>query len=137
MAAERSSAFNFSDSNTNALDQHPDMPVYSSTAVQPGHLSRNKTERRRLQGLQRSNTALNNKVKPEAPRTIREKFNIWMINEGGRRLFFTVWIILHLLVAVFGFFNYQLKDNLVGARQIFGVTYRAFPYIDLRTDVYF
>jgi len=48
-----------------------------------------------------------------------------MINEGGRHLFFAVWILLHILVAAFGFFNYELKDNLVNARATFGITYRA------------
>lgn len=122
MAIKRSSGLDFFDSNS-TLHQHPDMPVYNSTGVQPGHLSRNKTERRRLQGLQRSNTTSSNNGKPETPKTFREKFNIWMINEGGRQVFFTVWILLHFLVALFGFFNYQLKDNLVDARQTFGVTY--------------
>lgn len=131
MTTKRSSGLDFSDSNS-TLDQHPDMPVYSSTGVQPGHLSRNKTERRRLQGLQRSKT-LNMNNKPESPRTFREKFHVWMINEGGRRVFFTVWILLHILVALFGFFNYQLKDNLVNARKTFGITYRASPYFDSRT----
>lgn len=46
-----------------------------------------------------------------------------MINEGGRQIFFGVWIFLHLLVAVFGFFHYQLKDNSEGARAIFGITF--------------
>jgi len=46
-----------------------------------------------------------------------------MINEGGRQLFFGVWIFLHLLVAVFGFLNYQLKDNSVLARAAFGITF--------------
>jgi hypothetical protein len=38
--------------------------------------------------------------------------SVWMINEGGRRLFFFVWIFLHLLVFAFGFVHYQLNDNL-------------------------
>jgi hypothetical protein len=49
-----------------------------------------------------------------------------MINEGGKRLFFFSWIFLHLLVAVFGFLNYQLKDNLTTARAMFGITFNAF-----------
>jgi hypothetical protein len=32
----------------------------------------------------------------------------------------------HLLVAVFGFLNYDLKDNLTDARATFGITYGAF-----------
>jgi NADPH oxidase len=52
-----------------------------------------------------------------------------MINEGGRQLFFGVWIFLHLLVAVFGFLNYQLKDNLVDARATFGVTFSVYLFV--------
>lgn len=125
MATKRSSGLDFSDS-TSSLDQHPDMPIYSNGATQPGHLSRNKTERRRLQGLQRSTTNSSTNSKPDEPKTLRAKFDIWMINEGGRQLFFGVWILLHLLVALFGFFNYQFKDNTVGARATFGITYRAY-----------
>jgi NADPH oxidase len=51
------------------------------------------------------------------------KFDLWMINEGGRQVFFGVWIFLHLLVAAFGFFHYQVKDNLTQARATFGVTF--------------
>lgn len=54
----------------------------------------------------------------------RQKFDLWMINDGGRRMFFGVWILLHLLVAVFGFIHYQLKDNSEGARALFGITFR-------------
>lgn len=55
------------------------------------------------------------------PTTFGQKFNLWMINEGGRQLFFGVWIFLHILVAVFGFFHYQMKDNLNTARSLFGL----------------
>jgi len=59
------------------------------------------------------------------PKTFLATLNIWLINEGGRQLCFGVWIFLHLLVAVFGFINYQLKDNLVTARAAFGITFCA------------
>ena len=116
----RSSGLDFSDGRVPALEQHPDVAVNAS---QPSHLQRNKTERRRLQGLQRSDTMTATKVTPYKPSTMREKWSLWMINEGGRRLFFFVWIFLHLLVGVFGVLHYQLKDNLVGARATFGVTF--------------
>ncbi|KAH9987187.1 NADPH oxidase [Russula vinacea] len=83
----------------------PDMK-YNADAPQPAHLQRNKTERRRLQGLQRFNTTT-------APMT---KWDRWMINEGGKRLFFSAWVLLHLLVA----------DNLTTARATFGITFSAF-----------
>ncbi|PFH48925.1 hypothetical protein AMATHDRAFT_148777 [Amanita thiersii Skay4041] len=46
-----------------------------------------------------------------------------MINEGGRQLFFGVWVFLHLIVAVLGFAHYQIKDNLNTARATFGITF--------------
>jgi NADPH oxidase len=52
-----------------------------------------------------------------------------MINEGGKRLFFSAWILFHMLVIAFGFMNYQLSDDLTGARATFGVTYG--KYLDL------
>jgi hypothetical protein len=129
MAAYRTSGFDFSDNAPNGnLEQHPDL---AANAAQPVHLQRNKTERRRLQGLQRSLTASSMK-KPAEPKTLRERFSIWMINEGGRQLFFGTWIFLHLLVAVFGFINYQLKDNLVDARALFGVTFSGSTSFSLR-----
>jgi hypothetical protein len=125
MSSKRSSGLDFSD-GTSTLDQHPDLPIYSTEDSQPSHLRRNKTERRRLQGLQRSTTNSSTSSGPEKPKNFRQKIDLWMINEGGRHLFFAVWILLHILVATFGFFNYELKDNLVDARATFGITYRAF-----------
>ena len=115
---QRSSGYDFSDGKVPALEQHPDVNVN-----QPGHLQRNKTERRRLQGLQRSNTASSVKVAPYVPRSFREKWDVWMINEGGKRIFFGVWVLLHILVGVLGALHYQLKDNLTGARKNFGITF--------------
>lgn len=119
---KRSSGLDFSDGKVPALEQHPDMSNIA-LAPQASHLQRNKTERRRLQGLQRSNTAVSAKVGPYKPSSWREKWALWMINEGGRRMFFFVWIFLHLLVFVLGTLHYQLKDNLVTARATFGVTF--------------
>jgi NADPH oxidase len=62
---------------------------------------------------------------PVQPKKFKEKWDLWMINEGGRQLFFAVWIFLHLLVAGFGAIHYQLKDNLVNARATYGASYSA------------
>lgn len=125
MGFKRSSTLDFSDGDY-ILEEHPDVVTYYPGDTLPTHLQRNKTERRRLQGLQRSNTTISTISGPAKRATFREKFDVWMINEGGRQLFFGVWIFLHLLVAVFGFVNYQLKDNMNGARHTFGVTYGVF-----------
>ncbi|KAI0074348.1 NADPH oxidase [Panus rudis PR-1116 ss-1] len=114
----RSSGLDFSDGKMPNLDQHPDLRANPGAS----HLQRNKTERRRLQGLQRSNTTSSVRA-PYRPQGWREKWDHWMINEGGRRLFFFVWVFLHLIVTAFGFMHYQLKDNSVGARATFGITF--------------
>ena len=116
---DRSAGFDFTDgtpTSPNNLEQHPDL---AESSVSGTALHRNKTERRRLQGLQKI-------IPPNCPaeeKTLKERLNVWLINEGGRKVFFGVWIFLHLLVAVFGFVHYQLKDNLDDARALFGVTF--------------
>jgi len=122
MPQKRSSGFDFADRPSNdTFEQHPDLvdnQVNGST-----HLQRNHTERRRLQGLQRTLTNVSSHTAPHTQRTFKEKFNVWLINEGGRHIFIWTWIFLHLLVIVFGFMNYQLSDNLVNARASLGITY--------------
>lgn len=136
MPGPRSSGLDFSDGKVPSLEQHPDMDTQG--AVPKSFLQRNKTERRRLQGLQRSNTTTSTTVTPYVPRTFREKWDRWMINEGGRRIFFFVWVFLHLLVAALGTLHYGLKDNLTTARATFGVTFskwKASCNVDLRTMI--
>ncbi|KAI1295280.1 ferric reductase NAD binding domain-containing protein [Xylaria venustula] len=55
--------------------------------------------------------------------TMREKFDKWMINEGYRRFFVFIFILLHAIVFAFGFVNYAVKDSLQIARNTFGPTY--------------
>ncbi|ERT00878.1 NADPH oxidase [Sporothrix schenckii 1099-18] len=55
--------------------------------------------------------------------TNREKFDRWMINEGYRRFFVFVFMLLHGMVFAFGFVNYARKDSLQNARDVFGPTY--------------
>jgi predicted ferric reductase len=120
--ASRSSGLDFSDkTDSTNLEQHPDLPVYAN-GNQPSHLQRNKTEWRRIQGLQRS-TSLKAPKPPVAARTFRQKWDVWMINEGGMKVFFGVWIFLHLLVASLGLVHFLMKDNSVQARKAFGVTF--------------
>lgn len=123
--SNRSSGFDFADRGQQGppLDQHPDLDFNRGNT--PTHLQRNKTERRRLQGLQRSLTTTSSTAKvPFEAKTWKEKYEIWMINDGGRQMFFAVFIFLHLLVGVFGVFHYQMKDNSEGARATFGFTFR-------------
>ena len=121
------SGLDFSDRGRPAhLDQHVDM-ANTYAANEPSHLQRNKTERWRLQGIQRTTTG----VPAPMPKIEgwRQRMNVWMINEGGRRLFFFTYIFLHLLVFIFGVFHYQLKDNLNTARSLFGGGFGAFRFL--------
>jgi hypothetical protein len=121
MASKHFSALDFSDREPEqAFD---DMNSQYLGENQPSHLRRNKTERWRLQGLQQTLATKSMIDVQVQPKTLREKWNIWMINEGGKQLFFAVWIFLHLLVAAFGALNYQLSDNLANARATFGLGY--------------
>ncbi|KAJ7349283.1 NADPH oxidase [Mycena albidolilacea] len=116
--SKRSSGLDFSD-RLPALDAHPDMDKYNP---QKSNLQRNKTERGRLQGLQRSASGAAAK-KPSGPKNFGERVSLWLINEGQRHLFFAVFLFLHLIVSVLGFMHYGLKDNLNNARATFGITF--------------
>jgi hypothetical protein len=112
------------------LDAHPDMVV---TDPRKPNLQRNKTERRRLQGLMRSDSTTNGNRAPAGPMDVKrmsmaERWDAWMVNEGGRQIFFGLWILLHALAFAFAFVNFSLKDNLNGARGTFGVTFSTFPF---------
>ncbi|KAJ6539891.1 ferric reductase NAD binding domain-containing protein [Mycena vulgaris] len=93
-----------------------------SAGKESGHLQRNKTERWRLQGLQKvqSNDIT---AKAALPKGIIQRLNVWMINEGHQRLFFAVFIGLHMIAAVLAWLHYSLKDNLNTARATFGITF--------------
>ncbi|OCH90477.1 NADPH oxidase [Obba rivulosa] len=122
--SKRSSPLDFSDGKMSNLSEHPDVAMdLAINGNAPSHLQRNKTERKRLQGLQRSQTMVSTVSVRREPKTWSEKWGVWMINEGSRRIFFFVWVALHVMVFAMGFMNYQLKDNLVTARHNFGITY--------------
>ena len=124
---KRASSLDFSDGKMPPLSQHPDMAhPFADNGLEPSHLQRNKSERRRLQPLQRTNTTSTVPATPYRPTGWMERFDVWMINEGGKRLFFVFFILLHILVIVFGAFYYGTSDDLVGDRKTFGVTYRAY-----------
>ncbi|KAL0564785.1 hypothetical protein V5O48_017255, partial [Marasmius crinis-equi] len=106
----------------NHLSDHPDLPAH---VHQGAALQRNKTERVRLQGLQRTLSATERAARPNNNLAVDEttlvyRWKRWMINEGGRQLFFGAFILLHLIAGVFGYLHYQLKDNLTQARATFG-----------------
>ncbi|KAJ7244433.1 NADPH oxidase [Mycena haematopus] len=117
MTSKRSSGLDFSDRHSALKDHASDGPT---TAFD----QRNKAERIRIQGIQ---TAVAPKGRlrhdPTRPKTLGEKFGLWLINGGRQRIFFAIFLFLHLLVAVLGFVHYGLKDNLNNARKTFGITF--------------
>lgn len=90
-----------------------------SSSSYSGH----STERSRWPSLTRM--LMSGEVSGDAPRdlTMAERYEIWMVNEGSRRLFVGVFVLLHAMVFAFGFIMYDLKDNLTDARGTFGITY--------------
>jgi NADPH oxidase len=94
------------------------------------HLQRNKTERWRLQGLQKVQSN-DSTAKAQQPKGLIQRLNIWMINEGHRSLFFAVFLGLHLIAAVLAWLHYSLKDNLNTARSTFGITFGTLCWKDL------
>ncbi|KAJ7756067.1 ferric reductase NAD binding domain-containing protein [Mycena maculata] len=88
------------------------------------HLQRNQTERWRLQGVHKvTGNSGGSVAKSTEPKGFVERLNVWMINEGQRHLFFAVFLVLHLVAAILAWLHYSLKDNLVGARAEFGITF--------------
>ena len=112
----------FSDGVQPPLGDNPDADPF----WQPAHPRLYMVEHRRLQGPQRFNTTIPVAKTAYQPQSLLKKWERWVINEGGKHLFFSIWIFLHLVVAIFGFLNYQLKDNFTNARATFGITFGAF-----------
>lgn len=127
MSKKHSSGLDFADRwpsvTINAFEKHPDVEYNQDNGS--SHLQRNRSERKRLQGLQRTLTNVSSHMASRRRRTLRERFNVWLINEGPRQIFFGSWIFLHLLVVGLGLLDYGLSDNLENARATFGITYRA------------
>lgn len=117
----RSSGLDFADRQNpgDSLQQHPDVQVRGGAA----NLQRNKTERRRLQGLMRSDSVKSKDNSNQRNITFMDRFDVWLINGGRAHLLFGTFIFLHLLVAALGFLHYNFKDTSSGARATFGITF--------------
>ncbi|KAJ7706691.1 NADPH oxidase B [Mycena rosella] len=94
-----------------------------SPGKESSHLQRNKTERWRLQGLQKVQSNNDASAKAAQPKSWGHRLNVWMINEGHMNLFFALFLTLHLLAFILAWFHYSLKDNLTTARGTFGATF--------------
>ncbi|KAF2444274.1 hypothetical protein P171DRAFT_361244 [Karstenula rhodostoma CBS 690.94] len=68
---------------------------------------------------------MSGEMSDEKPRELylKEKFDRWMVNEGYRRFFVFTFLILHLMVFGFGMAHYGFKDNSIGSRNMFGITF--------------
>ncbi|KAI9735834.1 MAG: hypothetical protein M1834_001299 [Cirrosporium novae-zelandiae] len=82
-----------------------------------------KSERSRWPPLTRM--LMSGDMSGDSPRELKpfEKLDRWMVNEGYRRLTVFVFMLVHAMIYAFGFMNYDIKDNLTGARATFGITY--------------
>lgn len=95
-----------------------------ASAPAPRHLTRNKTERGRLQGLMQRDhkrrSALSilsvegdPKLQVDDDKDGGEGFwtrvRAYMVNEGSKRIFFGVWLLVHAMVFGFGMCNYSFK----------------------------
>ncbi|KAJ6480710.1 NADPH oxidase [Mycena vitilis] len=99
------------------MDPTTNVPIKGAS-----HLQRNKTERWRLQGLQKVQSN-DSAAKALLPKSFGHKMSVWLINEGHQHLFFAVFLALHLIAAVLAWLHYSLKDNLNTARATFGITF--------------
>lgn len=109
-----------------ATARPPPVPQVTAVVPRPLQLRRNHTESRRLQGLFKKpsdNEGYVDLEKVTADTTWRQRLSHWLINDGARKVFIAVWLLLHMLVFALGFVNYQMSDNLTGARRTFGITY--------------
>ncbi|KAL8699875.1 MAG: hypothetical protein Q9224_001217 [Gallowayella concinna] len=60
---------------------------------------------------------------PPRPLRLVEKIDRWASNDGARVLALLTFGVVHAMVFIFGFLNYQMKDNMDTARATFGVSY--------------
>ena len=111
-------------------DEKPRYPDYPNESAD--HLDRSPSfmdekqsvpERARLPPLTRMLMSGEMSGEPRRDLTLKEKFDVWMVNEGYRRLFVVVFALVHVMIFAFAFLNFDLKDNLSGARTTFGITY--------------
>lgn len=100
-----------------------DYPQEGNFQAERSSVSTSPTERARWPPLTRM--LMSGEMNGEPPRnlTAKEKFDVWMVNEGHRRLFVGVFAIAHLMVFGFAFLNFHLKDSLSGPRATFGMTF--------------
>ncbi|KAF2751829.1 hypothetical protein M011DRAFT_394486 [Sporormia fimetaria CBS 119925] len=88
-----------------------------------GYSSLTGRERSRWPPLTRM--LMSGEMSDEKPRELflKEKIDRWMVNEGYRRLFVFVFLVLHIMVFVFGMVHYGFTERSVGPRENFGLTF--------------
>ena len=113
---------NFNAGNGSSNDNAPPrLAVYPK----PLTLRRNMTESSRLQAalMAPSSSSPSSSSSSSSNPSRLSQLRHYFINEGSRRLFFSTWILLHILIFSFGTIHYSLKDNLTTARNSFGWTF--------------
>jgi len=93
-------------------DEHtPPIPLVNQIFPKPLALRKNQTEEKRLQGLMLKNKESSATQVDEKEESRSSAIKKWYINEGDRRSFFAVWVLLHALVFGLGYTHYQLKGT--------------------------
>ena len=125
MSGRPSSGLDFSDRRDalDALDAHPDIVLQRAPSAT---LQRNKTERRRLQGVMRTTAAVEGQTLASQVKDTKfmERYHTWLINGGRAKVIFGFYIFLHILVIIYGFLLYQLRDTFTGTRAAVGLGFR-------------
>ncbi|KAK9765605.1 hypothetical protein K7432_005925 [Basidiobolus ranarum] len=55
--------------------------------------------------------------------TWKQKFDVWMVNDGQRVIFFGLWVFIQFLIFSLAFVNYWFGDNFSNSRTTFGLTF--------------
>jgi NADPH oxidase len=87
------------------------IPLVNQVFPKPLTLRKNQTEEKRLQGLMLKNKEGSPSNDNDKQESIGSAIKKWYINEGDRRSFFAVWVLLHALVWGLGYTHYQLKGK--------------------------
>ncbi|KAG8812631.1 hypothetical protein FRC18_002869 [Serendipita sp. 400] len=121
------------------LYEHPDV---TKMPAKRELLERNKSERRRLQGLVRAGGeegARETRRRVRGINGLMNKWHTWLINGGRAYLLFATFILLHIMVIVMGLLHFQIKDTFTKLRKAvgFGFVFARTAALVLHIDVIF
>jgi len=61
--------------------------------------------------------------KPVTDLSFGQRFDIWMVNEGPRVIFFSLYVLSHIMIFALTFINFQFLESQSGADGLLGFTY--------------